>query len=217
MADDERVADHTRRAVHARLAASASATTARVAQIESELLHLGGKANRSERQRLNRELWALNNPAPTSSSAAAERDSVQEVCIVTTASQRVMAHWDVLHPEADTRLLSLCIRCGQGSAPTCRFHPDAKAFAFGTGRFEYGYTSAWDTPHEMWFCCGAGSAAAAGCCEESRHTVDPEWWTAYAGHAPALDETAEEASDEDDDDDDDDDGAMEGLAAMEIT
>ena len=121
-------------------------------------------------------------------------------------------------PEANTALLGHCIRCGDGTAPSCRFHPDAKAFAFGTGRFDYGYTSAWDTPHDIWFCCGAGAPGAAGCCEESTHTVDVDWWQAYCHLAPSLEESASSDDSEEAEEEDDDDAAstVDALAAMEI-
>ena len=109
-------------------------------------------------------------------------------------------HWRIIHGEdADPLLMSVCVRCGNGRLPSCHFHPDAKAFAFGTGRFRYGYTSAWDTPHDRFFCCGGTSPQCPGCLVEDTHTCDPGWWLAYAGQSPSLDadliDGAEDASD----------------------
>mmetsp|Transcript_25413 Transcript_25413/g.60459 ORF Transcript_25413/g.60459 Transcript_25413/m.60459 type:complete len:137 (+) Transcript_25413:268-678(+) len=89
-----------------------------------------------------------------------------------------------------------------GTAATCRFHPDAKAFAFGSGRFDFGYTSLWDTPHDMWFCCGSSEAACVGCVEEAQHVPDPSWWMRYAHLAPPL--ITSDADDEDNEDEDED-------------
>ena len=216
------VADGTRGAVAARAATAADVST-RIAALESQLLLLTGKANRSERSKLNRELWLLQQQQSTAVSVAPAASSI---CV------HVVNHWRVLHgAEADLTLLRRCIRCHDGNAATCRFHPDAKAFAFGTGRFEYGYTSAWDTPHDHFFCCGAATSSTCGCCEEPHHRIDADWWREYESRAQALDaeiggseqdEDGEEEEEEEEDEEDDSASAgasseaAEALAAMEI-
>ena len=69
--------------------------------------------------------------------------------VVTRAMQQkqLLAHWQTLRPDVDQGSIAGCVRCAEPSAPTCRFHPDAKAFAFGSGRFDYDYNTFWDTPH----------------------------------------------------------------------
>ena len=104
-----------------------------------------------------------------------------------------------------------CVRCGEPDAPVCRFHPDAKAFAFGTGRFQYGYTSAWDTPHDRWFCCNASGPECPGCCEEPTHTDSATWWESFAHLAPPIESEPEESSSSEEHDD----GANEATA-MEL-
>jgi hypothetical protein len=120
----------------------------------------------------------------------------------------LLAHWRVLHPKAANASIKKCVRCGDGDAPTCNFHPDAKAFAFGTGRFQYGYDTNWDTPHDRWFCCGGAAAECSGCCEEPHHTTRETWWEAYVHLAPALEshECEDSSSDE----------GQDGCAPMEV-
>ena len=181
------------------------------AEIEQRLLLLPGRANQSERNRLNRELRALSelpSPLPLTQSLLTKQHLPQ-----------LIEHWKLLHgPDAGS--IAGCVRCGTGSASRCRFHPDAKAFAFGTGRFDYAYCTLWDTPHDRWFCCGSSNATCVGCVEETQHTLDPNWWQAYAQLSPAI------PNDDDDDDDDDeeeeseasvDTEAVAGIAAMEIS
>jgi hypothetical protein len=64
-----------------------------------------------------------------------------------TLQQMLLNHWQMLRPGVGPDEVALCVRCADGRAPTCRFHPDAKGFAFGSGRFDYDYTTLWDTPH----------------------------------------------------------------------
>ena len=102
------------------------------------------------------------------------------------------------------------MRCGGTvGVGACQFHPDAKAFGFGTGRFDFAFTNLWDTPHERWFCCMAGAASAPGCCTLDEHSTDPSWWVAFAHLAPALDD------DDDDDESEEDDGEeSDSVAAL---
>ena len=130
---------------------------------------------------------------------------------VTRRRQQLINHWQSLRADdLDLGRLALCARCGDGAAPSCRFHPDAKAYAFGSGRFDYGFTCLFDTPHDRWFCCGATEVRAAGCLEEATHTTDLDWWTAYENQSPPL-------PDEDGDGSGEEDASVdEQLAAMEI-
>jgi hypothetical protein len=206
-------------------AASADAIQ-RIAALRAELLLLSGKAHKSERNRINRELWSLeegsevqallNAPQMTTRSGAAR---------IYDSRERLLAHWTLLHCEhaGSQGLIGLCIRCGKGDGPSCRFHPDAKAFAFGTGRFDYGFTSAWDTPHDRWFCCGKIGASDIGCCEEALHTLDEQWWRPYAEHAPSLEAESSSGDDDEDTQDSGEGGGDESceqiddqLAAMDI-
>lgn len=232
------MANGTRSAVALHQALSESSTAdigQRVVELQRRLLELTGKANRSERNQLNRELWALSqqqqqrqheqlglhgqqSPAPNPGTPSVSSVQPSEL-------QNLAEHWKILHGDADPHLISLCVRCGDGSAATCRFHPDAKAFAFGTGRFDYAYKSAWDTPHDYWFCCGGASPTCLGCCAEAVHTTNPDWWQEYAASAPDLECASDEEEEElDDDEEDCDDVVSEadrqemeaGMAAMEI-
>lgn len=157
------------------------------AEIEQRLLLLPGRANQSERNRLNRELRALSelpSPLPLTQSLLTKQHLPQ-----------LIEHWKLLHgPDAGS--IAGCVRCGTGSASRCRFHPDAKAFAFGTGRFDYAYCTLWDTPHDCWFCCGGSAADCEGCCEEEAHSTDSEWWRAYAHLAPELQSDGSDADGE---------------------
>jgi len=164
----------------------------RIAELEAKLLTLGGREHKAERSRVNRELWALQQPAAASQSSPAMQ---QGGATAPDELPPLAAHWMVLHPSSEAGP-ALCVRCGSGAAHTCRFHPDAKAFAFGTGRFDYGYTSLWDTPHDRWFCCGGATAESPGCCEEASHRTDPAWWQAYAHLSPPLDADADESDGE---------------------
>jgi hypothetical protein len=206
-----------------------AAAAARATELEQQLLLLSGKANRSERNRINRELWALRegtaspaSPVPSCSVLSSDASSDSPYY---TANQQLTAHWRAIHEHTNPHLMGLCVRCGDGSNPTCcRFHPDAKAFAFGTGRFDYGYSNAWDTPHDRWFCCGAVAAQSAGCCEEPMHTIDPNWWQAYVVHAPPLEDSEDDGDEEDGDSEDESvefvTDALEtarGIAAMDLS
>jgi hypothetical protein len=111
---------------------------------------------------------------------------------------QLLTHWRTMRPSFDPSLLLLCFRCGNGTAPTCRFHPDAKAFAFGSGRFDYGYETLWDTPHDCFLCCGNECPSSEGCTEQSQHILDIDWWKAYDHLAPPLDEESEENEEESD-------------------
>lgn len=170
--------------------------TARISDIEARLLQLSGRANQSERNRLNRELWALQQhlapPPPIRPDSVQVSSAVQDLPL---ATRQLYSHWQVLRPLIDPAALALCVRCGDGAAPRCRFHPDAKGFGFGSGRFDYGWSNLWDTPHDAWFCCGSSAAECVGCVEELEHTVDPEWWREYAHLG---DESGEESDDSDD-------------------
>ena len=189
----------------------------RIAELQNRLLSLTGKANKTERNQLNRELWSLTQQQQ-------QQPQMQQLQMqqMQQSPKQLIDHWRILHgQEADVQLMASCVRCGNGSAGLCRFHPDAKAFAFGTGRFDYAYTSAWDTPHDWWFCCGNPTATCEGCVEEPLHTVDPDWWRRYAGAAPALDAGATEDEDEElDGEGEGESGESEemevGMAAMEI-
>ena len=223
MAEGTRSAVALREAVH-----KGDEMACKIAQLQSRLLELSGKANRSERNQLNRELWSLTQQQQQQQQQQGGQGGQppqQPKSLQSTPQQkRLIDHWRILHgEEAELQLMALCVRCGQGNAGLCRFHPDAKAFAFGTGRFEYAYTSAWDTPHDWWFCCGGNpTARCEGCIEEPSHTTDPNWWVGYAAAAPALDNGAEEEDEEDEDleEEEGDSGEGEdmeaGMAAMEI-
>ena len=203
---------------------SASSAELRVAERRTQLVQLSGKANSSERNRINCDLQQLEG--------GAQRQQQQELPQMrmtrseTMRQQQLAAHWIVIHGEraASSELIALCVRCGDGAATTCRFHPDAKAFAFGTGRFDYAYTSAWDTPHDYWFCCSKPHSTQIGCCEEPYHTVDPNWWKKYLQQAPPLEpddlsacDEGEESSEESQSGDaDSDDCVTTHFAAMEI-
>ena len=136
----------------------------RVAELEARLLQLGGREHKAERSKVNRELWVLQQPAAPTHAPVAQPACGDDTV---TPMQQLVAHWQVLHPASEAGT-TLCVRCGAGDAPSCRFHPDARAFAFGTGRFGYGYTNLWDTPHDRWFCCGGTAPECAGCCEEQK-------------------------------------------------
>ena len=146
----------------------------RVAELEARLLQLGGREHKAERSKVNRELWVLQQPATPTHAPVAQPACGDDTV---TPMQQLVAHWQVLHPASEAGT-DLCVRCGAGDAPSCRFHPDARAFAFGTGRFGYGYTNLWDTPHDRWFCCGGTAPECAGCCEEQNHSMwsGPSWW-----------------------------------------
>lgn len=184
-----------------------------IAWRQQALLQLAGKANRSERNRINRELWTLQQgaasgqpPASLPSAAPVAGTAHPAPHVMTRAAtlrmEQLRAHWSLLHGEEDEGRFALCVRCGNGAAPRCRFHPDAKAFAFGTGRFDFGYTTAWDTPHDIWFCCGSTSPQCIGCCEEESHTTREDWWQPYAELGPSLDESSTSSEEEDDDEED---------------
>jgi hypothetical protein len=168
-----------------------------IAAIEHRLLSLTGKANQSERNRLNKRLWILQQPQqqqrPQQQQAVPQGLPPAQV----TAAERLSAHWRVLRPDA-LPVVPFCARCGDGSASACSFHPDAKAYAFGTGRFDYAYTSLWDTPHDGFMCCG-GVVGSVGCCVEQTHTADAEWWRVYAHLAPALPSAEQGSSGSDED------------------
>ena len=197
------------------------AQASQISLIEAQLLLLTGKSNASERNRLNKQLWYLQQgqqPQPSSSTFAPSQ-------IATAECQRVADHWQVLRPQAPRGVPS-CVRCGDGTAAVCQFHPDAKAWAFGSGRFDYAYTSLWDTPHDGWMCCVDGNPAAAGCMCEATHTVDAEWWRAYTHLAPAMPADREEGmssssssseGEEDADDADERERATVALEAMDIS
>lgn len=185
---------------------------ARVAALEERLLELPGQQHKAERSKLNKEVRALKErlllPAP--SLPAGPTPVSGDDWVPPTPAQQLVAHWQVCHPVGDAAAFAQCVRCGMGSAPTCRFHPDAKAFGFGTGRFDFGYTTLWDTPHEQWFCCGGVAADCIGCCQELLHTTDPNWWRAYEHLSPPLQEHSDDETM-----DSDPDGA-EAMAAMDI-
>ena len=124
----------------------------------------------------------------------------------------ILEHLQLLNPELRTLTPTTCLRCGGTvGAGACQFHPDAKAFAFGTGRFDFNFENWWDTPHDRWFCCMAGAASAPGCCTLDEHTTSPDWWLAFVHLAPPL-----EAEDEDSDDGEDDEDS-DSAAQMEVT
>mmetsp|Transcript_49838 Transcript_49838/g.80390 ORF Transcript_49838/g.80390 Transcript_49838/m.80390 type:complete len:139 (+) Transcript_49838:2-418(+) len=100
--------------------------------------------------------------------------------------KQLLSHWAMLRPGVLPTDVLACVRCANPSAPTCKFHTDAKAFAFGSGRFDFEYASLWDTPHDMWFCCESRNAACEGCCEEPQHSTDLFWWRAHEHLAPPL-------------------------------
>ena len=189
-----------------------AALEAQIATLEARLQELPGQQHKAERSKLNKEVRALQEhlllPAPpvgARPASAATGDWVPP-----TPAQQLAAHWQLLHPAGDASAFARCVRCGMGSAPTCRFHPDAKAFGFGTGRFDFGYTTLWDTPHEQWFCCGGVSADCIGCCQELTHTTDPKWWRAYEHLSPPLQEHSDDESMDSDPD------GVEAMAAMDI-
>ena len=230
----------TRSAV-ARAAAAAAAATAQagddddcpddhaqqIAALQQALLLLPGKANAHERNRLNKQLWALQQQQPvqhahaqlqsttTLSSQQMSSSLQQQQQQTALATEQLIAHWRVLRPDSVT--LPTCARCGDASAAVCVFHPDAKAFAFGTGRFDYGYTSLWDTPHDGWMCCEGAHAATPGCQMEPTHTADPEWWRAYVHLAPPMPCDEDDEDVEEDSDDDPDADAATALDAMDIS
>ena len=199
---------------------AAQRVDARIAELEARLLQLGGREHKAERSKVNRELWALQNQTPAAPLAvppaispglaqpAGSGDTI-------TPMQQLVAHWKLLHPASEVGT-ALCVRCGAGDAPSCRFHPDARAFAFGTGRFDYGYTSLWDTPHDRWFCCGGIAPECAGCCEEQNHSTDPDWWRAYDHLSPALASDRDSSGDSSSDSERSSDAA-EAMSAMDIT
>ena len=205
---------------------AATIRDARITELELRVQQLAGKSNRSERNRLNKELFALHAARDGMQLPSAERSDHETrtvssnggaVAEVDTESacemhmwQRIAEHWQICNPHAPPSLMSHCVRCGDGTGPTCKFHPDAKAFALGTGRFDYGFTSAYDTPHDFWFCCGGAAPGCVGCCEEPTHTIDPEWWRTYAEDAPQLD-----GSDDTDDSDDSDETCNSGIDATD--
>ena len=86
----------------------------------------------------------------------------------TQLQQQLLAHWQMLKPAASPADVAGCARCAEPSAPSCRFHPDARAFAFGSGRFDFAFSNLWDTPHDHFFCCNSSSSSAPGCLEEVR-------------------------------------------------
>ena len=133
--------------------------------------------------------------------------------------QPLAEHWCILHGTEALRLMAHCVRCGDGTAASCRFHPDAKAFGFGTGRFEYAYSSAWDTPHDVWFCCGSPNPRCPGCCEEPANSTDPDWWRANAAAAPLLEAAASEDGSEGQSGEESDgsEHVKAGMAAMDIS
>lgn len=208
---------------------STTTHTEQIAALEQALLLLPGKANQSERNKLNKQLWALQQQQlpppqqPLRAAAAALPQAAISSAECSSRQQVVADHWFVLRPDAPQGVPS-CVRCGDATAATCDFHPDAKAFAFGSGRFDYCFTSLWDTPHDGWMCCNGAPAGAPGCCREPTHTTDPEWWRAYAHMAPALPQADDQGSDEDSDsadgeeDDEDPNGATAmALEAMDIS
>ena len=161
------------------------------------------------------ELWALQQPlaVPSAISPGVVQPAGSDGTV--TPMQQLVAHWKLLHPASDVGT-ALCVRCGAGDAPSCRFHPDARAFAFGTGRFDYGYTSLWDTPHDRWLCCGGIAPECAGCCEEQNHSTDPDWWRAYDHLSPALASDRDSSGDSSSDSERSSDAA-EAMSAMDIT
>jgi len=203
----------TRAAVAAAADAESARPAARVQELEIMLLTLTGKANQSERNRLNKELWALQNQH-TSAPPQPHLPAAPLGCSADNL-QQLLSHWQVLRPEG-LDPLALCARCGDGRSPTCRFHPDAKGFAFGTGRFDYAYESLFDTPHDRWLCCGSTEATCAGCVEEANHTTDLDWWRAYAHLSPPL-PAGDDSDDDDSCEDDSMDAVTDGAAAMEIS
>ena len=188
---------------------------ARIAELEARLLQLGGREHKAERSKVNRELWALQQPlaVPSAISPGVVQPAGSDGTV--TPMQQLVAHWKLLHPASDVGT-ALCVRCGAGDAPSCRFHPDARAFAFGTGRFDYGYTSLWDTPHDRWLCCGGIAPECAGCCEEQNHSTDPDWWRAYDHLSPALASDRDSSGDSSSDSERSSDAA-EAMSAMDIT
>ena len=217
-------------------AAQCADPAGRIAECEAALLKLSGRANQSEQNRINRELWALHQQHGSHSrgsklqSTGNAHSTTQQAtdAHVNMRAQQILSHWRVLRPDdLNPHTLSLCVRCGDGTAATCRFHPDAKAYAFGCGRFDYGYTSLWDTPHDRWFCCGRADATAEGCVEECCHTTDSEWWWALSHLSPALPEDDGCASDSegeegdsasmDDEEVASDQDPVAAMAAMEIS
>ena len=176
----------------------AAVRDARVTELEAQLLQLAGREHKAERSKVNRELWVLQQPtqpAPLMQPARTTTTGGDDLVAPFTPMQQPMTHWQLLHPTSEAGS-ALCVRCGEGGAPTCRFRPDARAFAFGTGRFGYGYTSLWDTPHDRWFCCGGIGPECAGCCEEQKRRMSkgvvkgpPSWWWHYA-HCPRRVEMA---------------------------
>jgi hypothetical protein len=187
---------------------AAEATQARIAELEAQLQQLSGREHKAGRSRVNKELWMLQNQPSAPIQQPAVALPVDDGAAPLTPEQQLLLHWLVLHPTSEAGP-EHCVRCGAGSAPSCRFHPDAKAYAFGTGRFEFGYTSLWDTPHDRWFCCGGAAPDCPGCCEEAAHCTDPDWWRAYSHLAPPLEDDDCESSSESD--------GAEAMAAMDIT
>ena len=96
----DRVADGTRRATQLRTDEAA----ARVAALQEQISKCAGKANKAERNRLNRELWLLMNPQPVAEVQQAADATVRQNDSV-TADQRVAAHWQIIHPSSDPNLL----------------------------------------------------------------------------------------------------------------
>ena len=176
--------------------AAGAAHAQQIAALEQALLLLPGKANQSERNRLNKTLWALQQqqqpqlqPASSRTTRASSQHSTDQPppvpMFTNAATAQLIEHWRALRPDGSPGVPS-CVRCGDASAAVCVFHPDAKAWAFGSGRFDYAYTSLWDTPHDGWMCCANGTAAASGCVVEATHTADAGWWRAYAHLAPSM-------------------------------
>jgi hypothetical protein len=108
--------------------------------------------------------------------------------------QQLLAHWKTLRPTAGPEDVAACVRCAAPSEPTCRFHPDAKAsnarrtradvlceclshtrlhgqaFAFGSGRFDFAFSSLWDTPHGVTIL----ARLHAACANDHSHAQTPQ-------------------------------------------
>ena len=180
--------------------ASTDNAAARIAELETAVQLLPGRANRMERNRINKELALLRGACLPPTAAPIVHAALPAAC---AGSLAVAAHWEALRPNMPIGPPS-CVRCGDGTSAICTFHPDAKAFAFGSGRFDYGYTSLWDTPHDGWMCCNGAGPECPGCMQEPTHSMDPEWWVPYAVLAPALPAGEDTASSEQGDSDQED-------------
>ena len=99
---------------------AAQRVDARIAELEARLLQLGGREHKAERSKVNRELWALQQPlaVPPAISPGVVQPAGSDGTV--TPMQQLVAHWKLLHPASDVGT-ALCVRCGAGDAPSCRF------------------------------------------------------------------------------------------------